>query len=108
MCDRSWRSNYTLCLNRLKMVSSSSFREKQLRLEAELAVGTTPVGRHHVVEGLQLKIDRRPAPSRWWRPRQRALTWRGLGRSISKSWLLRWERGSVLAIRQGMFVVNSA
>jgi hypothetical protein len=40
------------------MLFSSSFREKQLRLEAELPVGTTPVGRHHVVEGLQLKIDR--------------------------------------------------
>ena len=39
----------------------SSFREKQLRLEAELPVGTTPVGRHHIVEGLQLKIDRQLA-----------------------------------------------
>ena len=38
-----------------KMVFLFSFWEKQLRLEAELPVGTTPVGRHHVVEGLQLK-----------------------------------------------------
>lgn len=43
------------------MFFSSSFREKQLRLEAELPVGTTPAGRHHVVEGFQLKIDRQLA-----------------------------------------------
>jgi hypothetical protein len=36
-----------------KWFFSSSFREKQLRLEAELPVGTTPVGRHHVFEGLR-------------------------------------------------------
>src|SRR5271166_6132936 len=28
---------------------------------SEAAVGATPVGRHHVVEGLQLKIDRQLA-----------------------------------------------
>jgi hypothetical protein len=39
-------------------VQAFSFREKETRLEAELPVWTTPVGRHHVVEGFQLNIDR--------------------------------------------------
>ena len=52
-----------VCRMDLKMDFWFSFWEKQLGLEAELPVGTTPVGRHHVVEGLQLKIDRQLAQS---------------------------------------------
>src|SRR5271166_3270801 len=40
------------------MIASSSFRKKKLHMEAELPVGATMLRRHHVVEGLQLNIDR--------------------------------------------------
>src|SRR5271166_5734551 len=44
-----------------KMVFSSSFREAKLYLEAELPVGATLVGRHHVAVGCQLSINRQLA-----------------------------------------------
>jgi hypothetical protein len=39
------------------MVFLFSFRKKKTHLEAQLPVGTA-LRRHHVVEGLQLKVDR--------------------------------------------------